>query len=478
MEPQSPAKNDFTARRGSKGLLRVWQWTDDPRVSIRERINASGGLGYRVTLPKGVTGGRVIFVQSRDFEDAKAVARAKGLEFRESRSTALVLSDEKKIQAARAVKILSEKGLAVGLDEAANHYADAANALLPFNVSVSEGAKQLAEIMAIVAPTGKPLRQVVELAVARLCPQGGTKSLSELAKEMVEMKRGWLARGDLRDASFRDFMSRANKIADEIGSLALPEVTKEMLFEWLQGLSLTRRSKKNYRMVLAEMLRYAAQKRFISANPLEEFTRQDIKEIEGNSSEMRQPSILSPSEASKLLDAAFSNPDLDLGAAVVLGLFGGIRTEEIKRLQWDAVRLDDESPFVVIGPEIAKKRRIRNVPLPACAIAWLQRWKHAKTGPVARSAHTNDFQKRFKKLCAAAKIKWESNAMRHSFGSYHFALYANSLETARILGHKGDDNVLFAHYRALTSKEQGATYFGILPPSEGKVIAFPAKSVG
>jgi hypothetical protein len=94
MEQQQAAPNDFTARRGGKGKLRVWQWRDDPRITIRERLNDSGGVGYRVTLPKRVTGGPVLFVQSRDFETAKAIARSKGREFRESRSTALVLGDD------------------------------------------------------------------------------------------------------------------------------------------------------------------------------------------------------------------------------------------------------------------------------------------------------------------------------------------------------------------------------------------------
>jgi len=59
---------------------------------------------------------------------------------------------------------------------------------------------------------------------------------------------------------------------------------------------------------------------------------------------------------------AFKRADLNLGVAIVRGLFGGIRSEELKRLQWDAVRLNDGHPFVVIGPEIAKKRHIRKIP--------------------------------------------------------------------------------------------------------------------
>ena len=104
MQQQPKAPDDFKPRRGGKGKLRVWQWLTDPRITIRERLNASGGVGYRVTLPKKLTGGPVIFLQSRDFEAAKEVARSRGKEFRDSRSTALALPDASKLQAASAVR--------------------------------------------------------------------------------------------------------------------------------------------------------------------------------------------------------------------------------------------------------------------------------------------------------------------------------------------------------------------------------------
>lgn len=474
MKQQHAANDDFKPRRGGVGKLRVWQWLDDPRITIRERLNASGGVGYRITLPKKLTGGPVIFFQSRDFEEAKELARSKGLEFRESRSTALVLPNDRKLQAASAFSLLDEQNIKLGIDEVVRRYCAAEALLKDSGLGVVEASKLLVSAMALTGRTGKPLTEVVEFAVERLCPSGGSKTLAELTTEMIEMKRGWLARGDLREASFRDFDDRAGRIGNDIGSFPLPDVTKQILFDWLQGLKLAPRTKKNYRMVLAEVLSYAKQKRYIASNPLEEFTRQDIKEIEGAGAEAKQPAILSPADAEKLLTVAFSRPDLDLGAAVTLGLFGGIRTEELKRLSWDAVRLDEEHPFVVIGPEIAKKRRIRNVPLPPCAVAWLRRWPRG--AKVTRNAHANDYQKRFVKLAAEAKIEWDANAMRHSFGSYHYAQGGNSIETARILGHKSDDTVLFSHYRALTTKEQGNTYFAIFPKHTGGVIAFPRSS--
>jgi hypothetical protein len=63
--------------------------------------------------------------------------------------------------------------------------------------------------------------------------------------------------------------------------------------------------------------------------------------------------------------------------------------------------------------------------------------------------------------------------MRHSFGSYHYALHGNPLETSRQLGHKSNDQVLFDHYRALATKEQGEAFFSIVPPkTASKLVEF------
>jgi len=145
----------------------------------------------------------------------------------------------------------------------------------------------------------------------------------------------------------------------------------------------------------------------------------------------------------------------------------------LKRLEWDAVRLDDPRPFVKIGRLIAKKRRIRNVEIPACAKAWLRSWPN-KSGKVARNAYVTDYVKRFAKLTRLAGFgrkddqgnwisTWDDNCMRHSFGSYSYALTDDSIRTAALLGHKANDQVLFDHYRALTPKAEAEKYFALVP---------------
>ncbi len=66
--------------------------------------------------------------------------------------------------------------------------------------------------------------------------------------------------------------------------------------------------------------------------------------------------------------------------------------------------------------------------------------------------------------------------MRHSFGSYHYALHEDSIKTANLLGHKAGDDVLFTSYRALVpDREVARAYFEIYPAEKAsKVVPYIA----
>ena len=60
--------------------------------------------------------------------------------------------------------------------------------------------------------------------------------------------------------------------------------------------------------------------------------------------------------------------------------------------------------------------------------------------------------------------------MRHSFGSYHFAGHHNAALTAAEMGHRGNTQTLFAHYRALVKPKDAARYWEIKPSLESKRV--------
>ena len=282
---------------------------------------------------------------------------------------------------------------------------------------------------------------------------------------------------------YRDFRYRTLKFAEAFEGRIASDVSGQEIKEWLNALDIGSRSNKNYLAVVGEVFKYATQKHLVAFSPLDDLTDIDRKELCGSGADAKEPSILTPAEAERLVNAALEHPDLGLLGAVTLALFCGLRTEEIKRLEWAQVRLTESPPVVTIGANIAKKRRIRHIEIPSNAVQWLSLVTD-RTGQVTRNDHFNDFQKRFRHLQRFAgfgendakrewRSTWENNAMRHSFGSYHYALHGSPLETSRLLGHKASDQVLFDHYRALATKAQAEAYFAICPPATAaKIVSF------
>jgi integrase len=193
------------------------------------------------------------------------------------------------------------------------------------------------------------------------------------------------------------------------------------------------------------------------------------KEIHGRLSQGKKIRALSVQEADRLI--RFTREAYpEYLAVVTLGLFCGIRTEELMKLDWAVVRL--EQGFVTISEEIAKKRRIRNVTLPDNAMEWILLIADRKGRVAPTTGKPFEHGLRTLRMKAGYKDKgghstWLKNGMRHSFGTYHYALHGDSAITSKELGHKQGDDELFDHYRALATKEQGEAYFAIKP---GKAI--------
>jgi integrase len=413
--------------------LKSWEYPKKSGIRIREILNLNEGDAfggsYLVTVPSSLTGKLRERRQFKDKADAEKWASDTFAGYRKQGHDYFILSEQERSEVGASVPLLRQHG-----------------------ISISEA---------------------IRFAVKHLRPEGRTKAVREIVNELIASKSQRHERGDLRERSFADFQQRAVKFADGFEGRIASEVSADEIKKWLLAMENGPRSNKNYLSVIGEVFKLASQRRYVAFNPLDFLTDTDRKELCGGSGEAKEPSILTPTEAEKLLTAAWKNPDLGLLGAVALGLYCGLRTEELKRLTWDSVKLKDEAPVVTIGAAIAKKRRIRHVEIPPIAVSWLSLLPN-RVGPVTRNTSYNDHQQRFKRLLRLAGFKkWEANAMRHSFGSYHYALHGNPLETSRLLGHKASDQVLFDHYRALATKVQAEAYFAIIPPTKhGKVIQF------
>lgn len=421
--------------RSATTALSSWEYPKKSGIRIREFLNNNGGAAfgasYLVTVPAKLTGKLRERRQFKHREEAESWADVTLTGCRKQGEDFFSLSDDERREVAVALPMLREHG--ISLDEA------------------------------------------IRFAVKHLRPEGRTKTVSDIVAELTASKKQRHLRGDLRERSYRDFRLRADRFSESFQDRVAAEVSGTEIKEWLVSLGLGVRSNKNYLSVVGEVFKLATQRRYVAFSPLDELTDIDRKELCGRSDDAKEPGILTPSEAERLLTAALTHPELEMLGAVTLALFCGLRTEEIKRLDWDAVNLGESPAIVTIGSQVAKKRRIRHVEIPDIAAQWLT-LVPSREGAVSSNQHFNDHQKRFKKLLKLAGFKnWEANAMRHSFGSYHYALHGNALETARLLGHKSSDQVLFDHYRALATKSEAEAFFNILPQkNSGSVLEFEA----
>jgi integrase len=148
---------------------------------------------------------------------------------------------------------------------------------------------------------------------------------------------------------------------------------------------------------------------------------------------------------------------------VVLGAFAGLRTAEIGRLTWDALRWDEKE--IVLDMQITKTGHPRNVPMEDNFRAWmLPRAK--KVGLIYDYKSEREFEKAVLTFHAAIEdaiegFHWKDNGLRHSYGSY---LYGRERNVATVRANMGNtEEMVMRYYNSPKTKDEATAYFGIKP---------------
>lgn len=164
------------------------------------------------------------------------------------------------------------------------------------------------------------------------------------------------------------------------------------------------------------------------------------------------PRILSIDQCKRLMEAA-SESDKNLIPELALGLFAGVRPNEVARLNWD--KIDLKRNLLTIDAAASKVRHRRLVNLQPTCVAWL------KLGGELPSLVNR--RRRMDALKDAAKIDdWPQDVLRHTAASHLVAL-RGARTAAESLGHS--ETMLFKHYRELVRPEETIQFWKILPSS-------------
>ena len=128
-------------------------------------------------------------------------------------------------------------------------------------------------------------------------------------------------------------------------------------------------------------------------------------------------------------------------------------------LDWSNVNLAKK--FIRVRPETSKTGVGRLVDISDNLLLWLTKYYKA-TGPVAPAPVTLIRHRRNIMKNVGLK-KWLPDVARHSYATFHFAMYENQDKLQSQMGHAGKAYILTKHYKGLATKQEGEEFWSIKP---------------
>jgi integrase len=297
------------------------------------------------------------------------------------------------------------------------------------------------------------LTQAVQYFVEKVLRYRQSPVVNDIVAKLINEK----SKANRRERTLDNLRSRWGRFAADFGDRQLGTITEAECSAWLDKVGTSPANRHNYRRAVMQLYRAAIRRRWCSTNTMHDATeRVELDE--------KPVGILTVAQCAKLLECA---DQFGLLAYVVIGLFCGVRREELERLQWDAVKLPQR--LITIGADVAKLRRQRHVTINDTAAAWLAGIVK-KTGPVVDPV---DFRKRFDAWRKKAGIRrWPDNGLRHTFGSIHLATGKDEVRTAHEMGNS--PSMVHRHYKSLLTEAEAARYWSLRPTTGTKIVPLPA----
>lgn len=217
-------------------------------------------------------------------------------------------------------------------------------------------------------------KQVEEIIFHRQHP-----TVAEYGEKWLLMQSAKVSASTLRGYT-RDM---TNYIIKPLGEMYMEEVTADDIRLALVPLSKKSEGLYNKVNMLLKCIFYAAERnQLLEHNPCAGISGKGGKPT-------KKKEALTDQQVAVLLDTVKGLPPY---LFIMLGLYSGLRREEILALQWDSVYLDTDTPYLtvrrawhtehnrpVISDELKTKAAERNIPLPVCLAECLKAAKETST---------------------------------------------------------------------------------------------------
>jgi integrase len=296
----------------------------------------------------------------------------------------------------------------------------------------------------------KSLRDATEFYIRHLRAVEKSVTVADAMEELISARKaaGRSKRycGDLR--------LRLTRFQEGFPSATVATITAGDIDGWLAGLPLAPGTRNTFRRDIRTLFSFCEKRGYCKANEAKNTER--AKDVD------KPASILTPTQASNLLGKCGD----DLAPYVAISLFAGLRAAELQKLDWAEIDLDGGHIEVTAAKSKTSRRRL--VPIADNLRAWLEPLAQI-SGPVAPIG----LRKRFDAVKEAAGFKvWESNAMRHSFGSYRLAQCQDAAKVSLEMGNS--PAMVFGHYRELVKPKDAERYWNLKPAATSNVVAMAA----
>ncbi|MDD3403637.1 MAG: tyrosine-type recombinase/integrase [Hespellia sp.] len=239
------------------------------------------------------------------------------------------------------------------------------------------------KLVALYAGTPKELYQKELVAYEQI----DNDTFNRKSPTVGEYCEKWLLMQSVhvRATTLTDYTSKVRRhIIKELGNMRIADVSLDDI--QLALVPVSKKSASVYKSVVIlykSIFRAAKQSRIIDNDPTIYLT------AKGGGVPQKDKPALTDEQAARLLDAIQGLPPY---VFVMLGLYAGLRREEILALKWDSVYLDTEAPYLtvrkawhtennrpVILEELKTNAASRNIPLPNCLSECLKEAKENST---------------------------------------------------------------------------------------------------
>jgi site-specific recombinase XerD len=318
------------------------------------------------------------------------------------------------------------------------------------NLSPSQ-LDEAATVFELLKPHGIGLREVVTKFLVKKAATEKSVTLSVTFEKFLASKKKSRSKHHVR--SMNATLDRLKNLE----KVMISDIEKERIESQLAGLPGP--MKAAHMRNLRAVFNYGIKKGWAAENPI---LSMDWPEIVKS-----YTAILTPSEAANLI-AATIEIDPKLLPYNAIGLFAGVRPEELTKLEWEHVDMVERYVTVPLG--ISKTKTARHIPMEANLYSCLSQFvadntpKDGKlTGKVTPS---KNLRRRLNAVRAKAGMeKWSQDIMRHSYASYWICAEKNKQNINKLclaMGHT-KPTTLFKHYYNPTKRKDAARYWKIAP---------------